>query len=251
MGNLQIFVSPRSFLQVNHAQAEWIYRHLAETLGEGSASYAVDASAPAAAAPSAASDNLLGTAQSNPEDGANAPREMVLDLYSASLGSLHLAPGPPIVESRIRGAVRSAPCRPRPRGERGAVVVALWRSAAPSERMAKLSDLPIRPGPHPPARCRAGGGSDPALAPGASLRFVPAVLAHARSAAVGRSLRSRTSDTGRHDPAHPAHRIGLDPTPGLTAAPAIRAARPKRCPVTGRQPEFHRALTLDRGGGPG
>jgi 23S rRNA (uracil1939-C5)-methyltransferase len=38
VGKFQIFVSPRSFLQVNHAQAEWIYSRLSERLRTPAAS---------------------------------------------------------------------------------------------------------------------------------------------------------------------------------------------------------------------
>jgi 23S rRNA (uracil1939-C5)-methyltransferase len=36
VGRFRMFVSPRAFLQVNHAQAEWIYAHLESWLGGGS-----------------------------------------------------------------------------------------------------------------------------------------------------------------------------------------------------------------------
>lgn len=58
LGRLRVFVSPRSFLQVNHLQAEWIYQRLAERLAPG----------------------------------PPPTRELVLDLYSGLGGiALHLA----------------------------------------------------------------------------------------------------------------------------------------------------------------
>lgn len=69
VGRFRLFVSPRAFLQVNHAQAEWIYARLEAKLGGGSVS-----------------------------SGSESP-ELVLDLYSG-IGAiaLHLArPGRTVV----------------------------------------------------------------------------------------------------------------------------------------------------------
>jgi 23S rRNA (uracil1939-C5)-methyltransferase len=77
IGRFRILVSPRSFLQVNHGQAEWIYARLEERLTDGPA--VVEAPA-AAAAPTIAGDST------EPE----APvREIVLDLY-CGVGSIAL-----------------------------------------------------------------------------------------------------------------------------------------------------------------
>ena len=69
MGSFRIFVSPRSFLQVNHAQAEWIYTRLAERLGADGADE--------------------GRAVTPP---GGPPSEIVLDLYCGIGGiAMHVA----------------------------------------------------------------------------------------------------------------------------------------------------------------
>jgi 23S rRNA (uracil1939-C5)-methyltransferase len=76
VGRFKVFVSPRSFLQVNHAQAEWIYERLESRL----AGEMAPAGAPSLAAvePAAAEET--------------PPRELVLDLYCGIGGiALHLA----------------------------------------------------------------------------------------------------------------------------------------------------------------
>ena len=75
IGRFRVLVSPRSFLQVNHGQAEWIYARLEERLTEGPAE-------PAATAVTVADPTV-------PEPPV---REIVLDLY-CGVGSiaLHLA----------------------------------------------------------------------------------------------------------------------------------------------------------------
>jgi 23S rRNA (uracil1939-C5)-methyltransferase len=75
VGKFSVLVSPRSFLQVNHAQAEWIYARLVETLGGAPADGAAVAEAQASA------------------------DEIVLDLYCGVGGiALHLArPGRQVV----------------------------------------------------------------------------------------------------------------------------------------------------------
>jgi 23S rRNA (uracil1939-C5)-methyltransferase len=76
VGRFKVFVSPRSFLQVNHAQAEWIYERLeARLAGE---------SAPASAIAAEAGEPVVGE--------EIPPRELVLDLYCGIGGiALHLA----------------------------------------------------------------------------------------------------------------------------------------------------------------
>jgi 23S rRNA (uracil1939-C5)-methyltransferase len=72
VGRFKVFVSPRSFLQVNHAQAEWIYQRLeARLAGESAAAPEVGESIAAEEIP---------------------PHELVLDLYCGIGGiALHLA----------------------------------------------------------------------------------------------------------------------------------------------------------------
>jgi 23S rRNA (uracil1939-C5)-methyltransferase len=82
VGGRRIFVSPRSFLQVNHEQAEWIYSRLASRLGGGP-----DGGSDTA---STALDTPAGATQVGAESAA--PREIVLDLYCGIGGiALHLA----------------------------------------------------------------------------------------------------------------------------------------------------------------
>jgi len=94
VGPFRVFVSSRSFLQVNHAQAEWIYRTLAERLGgdlepqivaEDAAESDVAASPVSPAAPV--------VARSGPGAAPAEPlREAVLDFYCGIGGiAFHLA----------------------------------------------------------------------------------------------------------------------------------------------------------------
>ena len=81
LGDYRVFVSPRSFLQVNHPQAEWIYTRLAERLGGGRPER--DPSA------SSAPDGAGREVATMPEMPVN---EVVLDLYCGIGGiALHVA----------------------------------------------------------------------------------------------------------------------------------------------------------------
>jgi len=107
IGRFRVLVSPRSFLQVNHGQAEWIYARLEERLTEGPAvALAPAAAAPAPTAPAVATDSA---------EPAPSVREIVLDLY-CGVGSiaLHLArPGRLVIgveesEEAVEDARRAA-----------------------------------------------------------------------------------------------------------------------------------------------
>jgi len=94
VGPFRVFVSSRSFLQVNHAQAEWIYRTLAERLGgdlepQSVAEDAAESDVPASPASPAAPV----VARSGPGAAPAEPlREAVLDFYCGIGGiAFHLA----------------------------------------------------------------------------------------------------------------------------------------------------------------
>lgn len=80
VGPFRVFVSSRSFLQVNHAQADWIYRTLAERLGGDPEPQIV--AEDAAENGAAASPAAPAAARSGPDAVPAEPvREAVLDFY--------------------------------------------------------------------------------------------------------------------------------------------------------------------------
>lgn len=90
VGRFRLFVSPRSFLQVNHAQAEWIYTRLEERLaGPRAAGSDVAPVTSAKSLEDAVAALAAAPAVPAPEAGT---KEIVLDLYSGIGGiALHLA----------------------------------------------------------------------------------------------------------------------------------------------------------------
>lgn len=88
VGPFHIRVSARSFLQVNHAQAEWIYRTLAERLGGDLPPAAED---PVAAQDEVAASTAPAMDGALPDAPAGPAQEAVLDLYCGIGGiALHL-----------------------------------------------------------------------------------------------------------------------------------------------------------------